>query len=376
MRVLLLADASFAAREHAMLRRLEIGLLDEGVTLARAVPSGADHEPSTGIAANVAFRTGGLKWLAVSPARQILGELSGEPSLRNADSHSPIDVVHAWGCDVWPAALDIARATGASLALEVWSADALGRVAHIEHRTHDLEAAGSMGIWLAPDRSMLHELGRAAKRWPVALSDWGIHPATIARAPETGVRPLSVCVVSSGMDSESCTTCLSGLARAARERDDVIVFLDEAAVASDHAVWRHAEDLGLASIMSVVPSVESRRDPILRSDVLVQPENRGEQRSIVLEAMAAGVAVVAPQDPMVESISGERAMVVGEPTVAAWERAFRTVLGDGSLRRTLCAAAREYALKTRLVHQQIEATLGAYESLTADEPLSFRSDSR
>jgi len=359
-----------------MLRRLEVGLIDEGVTVARAAPRGGPAEPAAGLAANLTYSTGGVRWLSISPSRQLLDALKTVTPFKSSDAKGPLDIVHAWGTGAWPIAIELVQHTGAAVALEVWSRDAIERIPHIEHRTHDLEAAGSTGLWLAPDRATLAALGETAHRWRVELSDWGIHPSTLRRADDSQGRPQSVCIMSSGKDQEACTNCLSGLARAVRERDDVLVFLDEAAVRPSRAIWKHAEDLGLAPIMSVTPSVESRRDPVLRADVLIQPEARGEHRTLVLEAMAAGATVVAPPDPLIECLDDERSVKVGEPNVTGWEQALRTVLDDVDLRQRLCANARAYAKANRLVHQQIAATLGAYESLLADEPISFASESR
>ncbi len=38
MRILIIADESFASRERAMLSRLEVGLADEGVRVVHVIP--------------------------------------------------------------------------------------------------------------------------------------------------------------------------------------------------------------------------------------------------------------------------------------------------------------------------------------------------
>ena len=71
LRVLMMADRSFARREHAMLRRLEVGLIDEGVRVLRATPAGSPEEPTTGLAGTVSYDDRGLWALAPSPVAAI-----------------------------------------------------------------------------------------------------------------------------------------------------------------------------------------------------------------------------------------------------------------------------------------------------------------
>ena len=75
MRVLLLADRSFATREHAMLRRLEIGLIDEGLRVVRANPPVPNPEPTTGLAGALTYNDRAWRYIMPAPERTLARDL-------------------------------------------------------------------------------------------------------------------------------------------------------------------------------------------------------------------------------------------------------------------------------------------------------------
>jgi len=99
-----------------MLRRLEVGLIDEGVTVARAAPRGGPAEPAAGLAANLTYSTGGVRWLSISPSRQLLDALKTVTPFKSSDAKGPLDIVHAWGTGAWPIAIELVQHTGAAVA--------------------------------------------------------------------------------------------------------------------------------------------------------------------------------------------------------------------------------------------------------------------
>lgn len=375
MRVLLLADRSFAVREHTMLRRLEIGLIDEGVRVARALPGGCPGEPTTGLAAAIAYNDARWRLGSPAPATTILRDLDAAETLTRTDpEEAPIDLIHAWGDGAWSLALELAADTGADLLLEVWSGAALARTRAIE-RAHgtSLESAGSRALWLAPDRAMLAALEASSPRWGVRCSSWGVHaPPEPRPAPEPG-RPVGACVCFSGRDEAGCLAMLNGLARVASVHQDLLVFLDESGVSARPGIWKHAEKLDLLESLSVIEGMESRRQLVLCADILVLPEALGEHRSLLLEAMAAGMLVIARVDPMVEPLHapGAPVILVEQPSTEAWERAFGGALADPLAGHTLAQSGRRTITDGRLAHQHVRATLDAYQSLDSERPIAL-----
>src|ERR1051325_8085310 len=101
MRILIIADESFAARERAMRSRLEVGLADEGFRVIYAIPRCAAHWHGPDLSAQtIPYESRGLaisrSWRAqqlVTAARKL-----------GTDAERPFDLVHAFGHGCWPMA--------------------------------------------------------------------------------------------------------------------------------------------------------------------------------------------------------------------------------------------------------------------------------
>src|SRR5690606_20945714 len=106
MRVLLLADRSFATREHAMLRRLEIGLIDEGLRVVRANPPVPNPEPTTGLAGALTYNDRAWRYIMPAPERTLARDLMNLSLEARPDSDEepgiPIDLIHAFGDSAAP----------------------------------------------------------------------------------------------------------------------------------------------------------------------------------------------------------------------------------------------------------------------------------
>lgn len=375
MRVLLLTDRSFAQREHAMLRRLEVGLVDEGVRLVRATPLGAMSEPTTGLAGTITYDDALWRLIILRPTRAIARALTSldQPAIHTDES--PIDLIHAFGEGCWTIAAELAESFSADLALEVWSRASLSRIATLESRAKALDRAGSSVMWLAPDKAMQSAAERHARRWSVACSNWGVHVPSEDPTASHPSRPVrSVCIMSSGHEPAILMRLLEGFARATAGRDDAMLFADAEAARKLPAVWRHASALGLLPRLSLVPDMESRRELVLQTDALVQPEALGEHRTLMLEAAAAGMLLITRADRLVElaGLDGT-SLTIAEPSVEAWEQAFRTLLESPDRARAIGHAGRAYIRAKRLAHQQVKATLDAYSQAMSGNPIPIAS---
>ncbi|MDX2114670.1 MAG: hypothetical protein SFZ24_03490 [Planctomycetota bacterium] len=370
MRVLLLADRSLASREHAMLRRLEIGLVDEGLRVIRCVPERSMPEESTGLEACVEYTDSRWRLDAWRPEKPILRRLAAVDSIAASDNEPDIGVIHAWGEACWPLALSLALELGADLALEVWSRQSLARVAWAESHAGRLAALGASGLWLAPDDAMRTALARSTRRWPVRTSDWGVHmPADpVVRAADAPIE--TVCILASGRDPLATINMLSGLARACAGRQPPMIFLDDAAPAAAPAIYRHADALGLLPRLTLTAALESRRQLVLQADAFVYPDCFGEHHSLVLEFMAAGLVPILRADRLVSVASdADIAALVQEPSELGWESAFRSVFEDPARARRLAAAAQAHIRTSRLAHRQIASTVAAYNAAVAGRPM-------
>lgn len=345
MRALLLADESFAWRERLMLSRLEVGLADIGLTVTRADPEREDRPQSMGsglTSSSITYRRIGVINSPRAQSQALIDQLVPiKPTLED----SPIDVIHAFGDGCWSLAVDVAQRLGAACAFELWSSHSIGQIPRIERRC---DRAGVQLLWLAPDEPIKEAAEAEHCKAPCRVARWGVHSPPVKRewAPSNANR--SIAVLSSGSDIPGTIRALEGISRFVRTAPGTLVFLDAKAVADHEKVWRRAEALGLLENLSVIPDMEARRELVLRCDLLLLPEARGEHRTLTLDAMASGMVVIAQRDPLVASLDdpGQVALVDGGES-SDWEEAIRGVLTNPERAQSLISSALEFIKKHR-----------------------------
>lgn len=352
-----------------MLSRLEVGLADEGVRVAHAVP----HE----VLADDPGGSGGLYSSVVGYESRGLGLTRRLRAARALDAiqraldleERRIDIVHAFGPAAWTVGIELARLASAGLLLELSGAG-------------DLPIAGALATkrvgvrpveFSVPEPVLRRALRKREHSALVHVAPWGVHtpPAPTARSSLDGV--LSVAVLSEGRDQAALRAALEGLVEAARGRRELVIFAGTSDAArstgsrggnAGGALWSVARSLGILEQVSLVPDLEARREPILQLDMLLVPEATGRQRTLLLDAMAAGMAIVAAKDELVESlIDGQTCRQIATPTVDAWREGITRVLDDtgGALRRS----AREYVRCERSASAHVAAVMTAYNAMVA-----------
>lgn len=353
-----------------MLRRLEIGLVDEGCRVVRVAPEGASIEPATGLAGALSYPDAAWRVGPFSPARAIERALSQLQAFASDDDERSVDVIHVLGHSAWSLALALAELTGADLVFEVPSRPALSEVQATERRA----AAPCSAVWLAPDESMRSAVERLARRWPVRTGWWGVHVPPIESVSVRRSLPIeSMCVLSSGDEPSAVMKLLSALARTPGIPVEPMIFLDARAVERHPEVWRHANALKLLPRLTVISNIESQRELVLRVDAMIQADCRGEHASLVLEAMASAMPVVSRADRLISIASDPSiAILVEEPSEQGWARALTALLGSVADSQALGLAARRYIQTNRLAHVQVRAALDAYAQFMEPAPIPMR----
>ncbi len=374
VRTLFLADHDFATRERAMLRRLEVGLLDEGVRLVEALPLDAPDLEGNPLVPTIPYRPSGIRLMRAPRVRQMVQMLQEvEPALAPTDdAEDLLDVIHVWGSGAWPTALDLAEATGAAVAFECWSAAAVRAIRATERRAPSLR-----GCWLAPNAALRVAADRLASAWPVYLARWGVHSGELTATRPAGPHPPGLVILGAGHDAADHAPVLEAIEAIARDHPDLLAFVDAPIIDRNPSLWKQADRLGLLERLSVIPDMESLRDVILQADVLLLPEAHGEARSVILDAMVARTVIVARADPLIEAFAApDIAVLVEGPTRGAWVKALRRVLEDAEAARRITERARERILRDRPVHKQVEAILTAHNLLTTEGSIAFPDASR
>lgn len=363
MRVLIIADPFFAMRERTLLSRLEVGLADEGVRVVHAVPDSLPAALSGEVQGQVFSKTIRYRPARLRLARHAVAQRMIE-TLRAMDADAPgerperaVDVVHVFGGSSWGLGADLANQLNAALALEVWRAGLVEQGASMRARH------GRPTTLFAPDPAIERALRAAGASPRVALAPWGVHASPLEREilPENKSR--CIVIVGSGRDARAFATALEGIARASRQIPDARIFCD-AHAARRAGLWSLAKKLNITDRFSLIEEIEARRDILLFADVLVQPDAHGEQRSIVLDAFAQGMLVVAMLDPMVSVLTdSQTARLVKSPDPTEWATVVIDVLTRRDASIKIAHQANEFARTQRRVSQHVKNVLDAYAAM-------------
>ncbi len=339
--------------------RLEIGLAGEGVRVVHAIPLGVSGASEQGLFSQTISYDGqpipfGDRFRVRRLARE-LDELAG-------DTPQPLSVIHVFGGACWSLARLLADRTGAALALEVWRTGLATRAGHAPWS--GLKDA----VFLAPDPAIERSL-RNAGASTVRAAPWGVHVGSSCRRILTDDRLPGIMVIGGGRDTAATSAVLEALAAARKKAADFMVFMD-ARSARRAGAWGAAERLGLLDRLTLIDELEGRRELLLHGDLFIHPDRAGEQRSILLDAMGAGMAILAAADPNVSFLQeGRTCRLVRSPDTKAWTDAVVDALTDREGSRRLGRSAWEFARADRPAARYVQAVLDAYSWLTAHNPV-------
>lgn len=371
MRALIIADEVFALRERAMLTRLEIGLADEGVRVVHAIPDTAaarsGDSGSAVFSSLVTYETSGFLFAAALRLRRLVAAIDALP--RGDEESEDFDIVHAFGGSTWDMAFELAAIYHATPLLEVWRAGLVSRaltVAGVANRSK----IGIDPVLIAPDMAIERALKAVVGAGSVAIrgASWGVHAQITPRKVLPAGRAPCVMMVGNGRDAKATRTAFEGLALAMREHEDLLAFMD-AQAARNSGIWGLARKFKVLERISLIEDLESRRDLLVQGDIVLQPDCRGEQRTILLDAMASRMAVVASADPMVSVLADGKTTLLVPQTgpgsgAGGWREAIHRLLMHPGAAQTLADQAHDYIRDHRRASDHVRALLSAYEWAT------------
>lgn len=360
--MVVVADRLFASRERELLSRLEIGLADEGVRVIQALPE-AGVAPAPGAQASgvctatLTFPAGGLPFTTGLRARRLAQRLEDVDS---AAEDSPVDIVHVFGGSLWPFGAALAEACGAGLALEVWRAGLIDRTGSVSR-----EALDDV-LFIAPDPEIERALRQRGA--PTRAAHWGVHAGDPPAPKLAPGRAPTVMLIGAGNDARAMRAALEGVANCVRSHPDMLIFAD--ALAARRAdLYSVAMQRGILANLSFIEEIESRRDLLVQGDVLLLCEGNGEQRTIVLEAMAHSMIVLSAEDRFCDYLRDNvTAKIVRPATREAWATALGALLDDPAGARRAGDSAREFIAKHRRASDHVRSVLEAYSWLRQERP--------
>ncbi|MCC6659474.1 MAG: glycosyltransferase [Phycisphaerales bacterium] len=379
LRVAVIADEPIALRERELIQRLQIGLADEGVRVASAVPRSALTRPGATLLASsdlfahaIVYDPAGVRWGRSRRMTALVGALG---ILEGATDH-PVDVVHALGPGSWDTAMELAHRTGAGLAVSIWNPPMARAIGRARPPSGQRGEPATAAVMLVPDPALERILRQELEDAPlhpsgVRVISWGVHSHA---APRDLLRPgrlVSMVLGGGGSDASAYEAALEGVSRLRGRSEDFMVLAD-AEMAERAGLARIARRLSLTDRFTLVPEVEARRELILAADMLLLPEAAGDHRSLTLDAMASGALVVAMEDPLVSYlIDGRTARLVAKPDPDLWAAALASLLDRRDRAAALADSARDYVRQHHRASTHIAGVLDAYEWLAGREPIPF-----
>lgn len=355
MRVLILVDAQFAKHERALIERVLLGLTVEGVDAQLVLPKdrNLDGYRFALIGEPVYYADRGLALTQKIRAAQIARQVT-----KNAeDMHGVIDVVHVIGGGAWGMGRELARILGAGVALEVWRSGlaASARGLHISDDEHIL--------FLVPERAFETELHKAVPGASICYVPWG------AQVPEDPVpvfreqKLISIILLSSGRNAENSIAAFEGIADAISGREDVMIFANLELI-ERASLWNRVKKRNLTDRFTVIDRSADRRDLLLRCDMMVYPDLLHEERTLLLDALGAGMVVIAAKDPMIQPLNDDSGVyLVDRSAREVWTEQIRSVMESPQLARENATKSRAYIRMHRRSGMHIESLREAYESL-------------
>lgn len=366
MHIALILDNERLLHESVMLSRLSVGLIDEGCTLTRIIPTGHRAVPGersdgvAGIATNISVPLRVLPWLRRSRAEQVADALP----------RTVPDVVYAWGKDTWTLARDLGRRFECPVAINIWCADLLRSLPRGRH-------ARAFSAFITPTRPLADALREV------------VDPSLVSRVPQGVVipkspwpvfgdpqRPAAAAIIGSGRDVVSYRALLSGLSRVLKQNGSLHAFI-ELRGPQQHEIWRHARRLELLESISAITDAARFRSLLTQCDTLILPERYGEVRSLTLDAMAMGVPVVAAEDHFLDYlIAEETALLVTEAEPEQWTTQLLKLLSSPEFPRQLGLSARKYVQQHHSSTSQVSKLLETLKRAVHGDTIGFAATSQ
>jgi glycosyltransferase involved in cell wall biosynthesis len=349
MHVALLANTAWLDEELSSYQNLVVALIDEQVRVAQVLPADLPADDCSPFGARLTWQQS--RWRAVNRHRLVrLGE-----ELQRMG----VDLVHALDGRLWPAAAALAQRIEAAAVLTAFSYRDIKVAQQLSKKINPARVA-FVGT-TEPISSALREVLDPAVVVQTIVQ--GIHARTAAERPARSPEALCAIVSGNGQLDDRYQSLLEGMMQVT-EHHPLTQFFFDGQGSDQHQIWREASRLGLLANMSLVPRRLGHRELLLRADVLIHPQPLGRSRSLTLQAMAHGIAVLAHQDPWLDYlIDHETAWVLDRPNAEQWSGAIRRLIEQPQAAMDLGQRAQHWISENRLASQQIGRLLDLYRRM-------------
>ena len=302
-------------QEHGMLNRLAVGLMNDGEQVTRVIPPynnniPADYEQSVSIIPRIHTQFS----FPFLQRKELLENLCSELKKQKTTS------IVCFGVDVTKLGLAIATLLDVPLYQEVISMREARRVKRNSPVTRWFAATPSL------EQAIIERVGEDR----AAFVPLGV--TTMPKNKPFSDSPTKCAVILNGGDEPKST---EKILEALKAHPEIHIFL-ELDGKKDHKVWSVVEEENMLNRTTCLQNVASLRSLIIQSDLVILPSSHMPLRTVLLEAMASGVPVLAKKiegfDMLVE---GETALIVK----GSWNEPLKTILQDDDLSSRLGSAA-------------------------------------
>jgi glycosyltransferase involved in cell wall biosynthesis len=361
MHVAMIIDDERLRQEHTMLNRLAIGLIDQGVRLTRIVPDTIDveavwrSEQRIALAPRIEVPLRVLPWMKRTRAATIAEQFE----------RTPPDVTYAVGFRSWPIALDVAKLLEKPVALGIWRASLIRKAARLHSNKH-------VAAYIAPTRQIAEALEKRVDPDLVSLVPMGVAiPAQRKQVLKDMQQVIGIAAIGSGKDVPGYEAMLGGISRIIRDYPQMQIVL-ELRGPHQHDIWRIARRLDLLNAISGIEDAAQHRPLLTCCDIMLVPESYGELTSVLIDAMAAGIPIIARQDSFLDMlIDNETALLVSEARAQDWADRLTLLLSNPERALQLGRSAREFVQTHHSSGIQIKRLLETLEQVVSGSSYAF-----
>lgn len=365
MHVAMVLDAERLLHERSMLNRLCIALIGEGVQVTRVVPQEvgdeAHEDEAVALAGRATYPTQVAWWGRGERVRK-LAERFGK---------SPPDVLVVVGIRAWQLTCELGKHLQRPVVIEAWSWQAAKRLAP--------RLAPEQGMMVICPTEPLAKLARRRLRSSpveVEVVRWGVpYPDVPTPALSRHEDVITLAVLGPARQDRWHRSFIPALSRWVREMPQALVTYELDGRCA-HKVWRLLRGEKLLDRVAGITRAGAHRSLLTQCDALIVPEPTWEVRSIVIEAMAAGVPIIAREDQALDFLlPDETATVLSLPTSDSWLESLRRLGTQTDTVKEIAMRAREQARVRHRVSQQAEQITRLLERVINGGSLPFDASS-
>ena len=365
MHIVMMLDQDRLAREQRMFGRLSVNLIEMGTTITQIVPE-------TMLEDDAALQAAGPSQARIAAPMRVLPWMRRGRADRLADAleRSEPELIFVSGRGAWKLAEDLSARLQTPMVIDVQSVDEVSAAPRGRSASH-------IGGFAAGTAALAERLRRRVDPGLVGVVPMGTqapaHPRTILSSP---YQCMSIAILCDGFNIRGTNAMLSALARIAVEYPQLRGFVVTGGW-RDHDVWRAVKRARLGSRLSMLSDSPGQRPLFTQCDLMVIAEDLGEIRSLVLDAMAAGVPVVAAANPMLDMLEADQTARIVDPSVdTGWQQAIFDLLSRPNEARALGLAGRDCVMARHDAAEQAQKLLQTFEQVCRAGAIPFAESAR